>query len=255
MRIAVAGGTGVVGGRVVDAVRAAGAEPVVVARSRGVDLISGAGLDGALAGVDSVIDVSNVTTSSRVTAERFFVTGTKHLMLAGRRAGVRHHVVLSIVGVDRVPLGYYRAKLRHERVAATGPVPASILRATQFHEFVDQTLARVPGPVALVPRMLVQPVAAAEVAAHLVRHALGDPQGRVADLAGPQVRQIVDLAHEVSAARGLRRPIVPVRFPGSTGRTMNDGSLLPTADGPRGALRFEDWLAAGVATSSRSAEE
>lgn len=212
------------------------------------------GLDGALAGVDSVIDVSNITTLSRVSAERFFVTGTKHLMLAGRRAGVRHHVVLSIVGVDRVPLGYYRAKLRHERVAATGPVPTSILRATQFHEFVDQTLARVPGPVALVPRMLMQPVAAGEVAAHLVQLALGDPQGRVADLAGPQVRQIVDLAHEVRAVRGLRRPIVPVRFPGRTGRAMGDGSLLPTTDGPRGELRFEDWLAADVARSARSAE-
>lgn len=244
MRIAVAGGTGAVGRHVVDAVTTAGHEPVVLARSRGVDLSTGQGVDAALAGVDTVVDVSNVTTLSRTTAERFFVTATKHLMLAGRRAGVRHHVVLSIVGVDRSPLGYYRAKLRQEDVALAGPVPTTVLRATQFHEFVDQTMARVPGPVAVVPRMLMQPVAAAEVAAHLVGLAAGEPRGRAAELAGPQVLELVDLAHQVTAVRGLRRPILSVRFPGGAGRAMVDGSLLPLRDGPRGELRFTDWLAA-----------
>lgn len=247
MRIAVAGGTGTVGRHVVAAVEAAGHEPVVLARSRGVDLTTGDGLDAALQEVAAVVDVTNVTTLSRVTAERFFVTAAKNLLLAERRAGVRHHVLLSIVGVDRSPLGYYRAKLRQEEVVLSGPVPATVLRATQFHEFVDQTLARVPGPVAVVPRMLMQPVAAAEVATHLVDLAEGEPRARTADLAGPQMLQLPDLAQEVSAARGLRRPVVPVRLPGGAGRAMVDGSLLPTEDGPRGEVRFADWLAADVA--------
>ena len=242
MRIAVAGGTGVVGRYVVEAVSAAGHEPVVLARSRGVDLTTGAGLDAALDGVSAVVDVSNVTTLSRRTAERFFVLAAKNLLTAARRAGVGHHVLLSIVGVDRSPLGYYRAKLRQEEVALSGPVPATVLRATQFHEFVDQTLARVPGPLALVPRMRIQPVAASEVASHLVGIATREPRSRAADLAGPEVHDLVDLARQVSTARGLRRPVVPVRF----GRAMADGSLLPTEDGPRGRIRFAHWLAEAV---------
>lgn len=249
MRIAVAGGTGVVGRHVVDAVTRAGHEAVVLARSRGADLSTGEGIDAALEGVSAVVDVSNVTTLSRVTAERFFVTAAKNLLLAERRAGVRHHVLLSIIGVDLSPFGYHRAKLRQEKVVGTGPVPTTILRAAQFHEFVDQTFARVPGPIALVPRMLMQPVAAVEVAERLVELALGEPQGRVSDLAGPQVRELVELAHEVSAARDLRRPIVAMSFPGGTGRAMTDGSLLPTKDDPRGKIRFDDWLAADLRQS------
>ncbi|WP_152190235.1 SDR family oxidoreductase [Georgenia satyanarayanai] len=246
MRIAVAGGTGVVGRHVVDAVSASGHEPVVLARSRGVDLTTGAGLDDALGGVTAVVDVSNVTTLSRRTAERFFVRASENLLSAGRRAGVRHHVLLSIVGVDRCPLGYYRAKLRQEAEVLAGPVPATVLRATQFHEFVDQTLARVPGPVAVVPRMRMQPVAASELAAHLVEVAVGEPERRAADLAGPEVHEIVDLAPQVTAARGLRRRVLPVRMPGGAGRAMTDGSLLPTEDGPRGRITFREWLDAEV---------
>ncbi|PYG01873.1 Uncharacterized conserved protein YbjT, contains NAD(P)-binding and DUF2867 domains [Georgenia satyanarayanai] len=246
MRIAVAGGTGVVGTHVVEAVSGAGHEPVVIARSRGVDLTTGAGLDDALDGVSAVVDVSNVTTLSRRTAERFFVRVSENLLAAAHRAGVRHHVLLSIVGVDRSPLGYYRAKLRQEEVVLAGPLPATVLRATQFHEFVDQSLARVPGPVAVVPRMRMQPVAASEVAAHLVEIALGEPQRRAADLAGPQVHEFADLAREVTAARGLRRPVLPVRVPGGAGRAMSDGSLLPAEDGPRGRITFREWLDADV---------
>ncbi|MCM3659395.1 NAD-dependent epimerase/dehydratase family protein [Georgenia satyanarayanai] len=242
MKIAVAGGTGVVGRHVVEAVSAAGHEPVVVARSRGVDLTSGAGLDDVLDGVGAVVDVSNVTTLSRRSAERFFVRASGNLLAAGRRAGVQHHVLLSIVGVDRCPLGYYRAKLRQEEEVLSGPLPATVLRATQFHEFVDQTLSRVPGPVAVVPRMRMQPVAASEVAAHLVEVAAGEPQRRAADLAGPEVHEIVDLARQVTAARGLRRRVLPVRMPGGAGRAMTDGSLLPTDDGPRGRVTFQEWL-------------
>jgi uncharacterized protein YbjT (DUF2867 family) len=150
MRIAVAGGTGLVGGHVVDALRSAEHEPVVLARSRGIDITTGMGLAEALVGVDAVIDVSNVTTTRRRTSVGFFTAGTENLLAAGQRAGVRHHVTLSIVGVDRVGFGYYEGKRAQEKLVLNSPVPGSVLRATQFHEFPGQLLARArptgPGP-------------------------------------------------------------------------------------------------------------
>ncbi len=166
-KIAVAGGTGWVGRRVVESVRALGAEPVVIARSTGVDLTTGTGLEEALAGVDAVIDVSNIVTQSRRRATEFFEASTRHLLRAEERRGVGHHVLLSIVGIDRVGLGYYQAKLAQEEFVRHSEVPWTILRATQFHEFAAQMLG--DGPVALIPSMLSQPVAAQEVADELVR--------------------------------------------------------------------------------------
>lgn len=232
------------GRHVVRAVRDAGHEPVVLARAHGVDLVTTEGLARALTGVDAVVDVANITTLSRRRATRFFGAVSSNLARLGRDAGVRHVVTLSIVGVDRVGLGYYQAKLLQEKVALGGLVGATVQRATQFHEFVDQTLARVPGPLALLPRMRTLPVAAADVAARLVTLAAGEPQGMVEDLAGPEVHELVDLARAVSAARGLRRPVIPVRVAGATGRALATGGLLPTRPGPRGSLGFTEWLAA-----------
>src|SRR4051794_28973559 len=149
MRVAVAGGTGVVGRHVVDALLGAGHTPVTLSRGRGVNLVTGLGLDEAVDGAAAVIDVSNIVTTSRAKSRRFFETATTNLLNAGCRAGVSHHVVLSIVGVDRVKFGYYEGKLRQEELALAGPVPATVLRSTQFHEFPGQILDRVPGPVAV----------------------------------------------------------------------------------------------------------
>ena len=244
MRIAVAGGTGLVGGLLVEELRARGHDPVVLARSTGVDVTTGAGLDAALDGAGAVVDVSNVTTTRRGPAEAFFTAGTRHLLEAGRRAGVGHHVVLSIVGVDRVDTGYYAAKRAQERAVLDGDVPATVLRATQFHEFADQMLARIPGPVAVFPRMRVQPVAAHEVAAALAALVDEAPAGMAPELAGPEVHELVELARRVLAARGSRRPVLPVRLPGRAGRQMVEGALLPTGPGPRGRMTFDEWLAA-----------
>jgi uncharacterized protein YbjT (DUF2867 family) len=244
MRIAVAGGTGVVGHHAVTALAAAGHEPVVLARSQGVDIISGAGLGKALAGVSAVIDASNITTASRKKATEFFEVGTGNLVDAGRRAGVTHHVVLSIVGLERVPMGYYLAKLKHEEVALTSGVPCSVLRATQFHEFAGQVLLRVPGPIAMVPRMQTQTISAREVGAALAALAAGPAVGAAPDLAGPEVHDLADLCRQLLRVRGSRKPLLRVPLPGKVGRAMKDGALLPTSDGPRGTERFADWLAA-----------
>ncbi|MDD9208070.1 NAD(P)H-binding protein [Georgenia sp. 10Sc9-8] len=242
MRVAVAGGTGTVGRHVVRAAQDAGHETVVLARSSGVDLSSGDGVEQALAGVDAVVDVSNITALRRAPAQEFFTTATTHLMAAGSRAGVQHHVVLSIVGVDRVPLGYYQAKRYQERLALVGPVPASVLRATQFYELAAQLPDRVPGPVAVVPRMRSRPVAAREVAVALVALLEREPVGLGPEMAGPEEHDMADLVRRVVQARGQRRRVVGVRAPGAAGRTMASGGLLPTADGPRGQVTFEQWL-------------
>src|SRR5690625_2609464 len=142
MRVAVAGGTGVVGRHVVKSVRTAGHEPVVLSRSRGVDLASGRGLTAALDGVDAIVDVANISTLARRPATRFFTTVSRRLQEAGAAAGVRHLVTLSIVGVDRVGLGYYQGKLAQEAVASSGPVPGTVLRAAKYNEFAEPTIAR-----------------------------------------------------------------------------------------------------------------
>ena len=242
-RIAVAGGTGVVGRHVVEAVRAAGREPVVLARSRGFDLVSGAGLDGALRGVQAVIDVSNAGTPRRAASVAFFTAATSSLLQAGERAGVRHHVALSIVGVDRVDSGYYAGKRAQERLVLAGPVPATVLRATQFHEFVDQVLALSRGPLAPVPSMRTQPVAAREVAAALVDLAVGPTCGQAPELAGPQEHRLPDLARRRLRARGQRRLVVPLRAPVAASRAVATGALLPTGPGLRGTQTFDEWLA------------
>ena len=246
VRIAVAGGTGWTGKLVVGALQAGGDEPVVLARSAGVDLSTGAGLAGKLAGLAAVIDVTNIATTRARAAVRFFETVTANLLAAEQAAGVPHHVALSIVGVDRVDLGYYAGKRRQETLVLRGPGQAgapggTVLRATQFHEFAAQALAR-PGPVVIAPKMLSQPVALAEVVTHLVRLARGEPAGLVPDLAGPEEHlRMPDMIRRLAHARGERRPVIAAGVPGRAGRQLAGGALLP-GPGPRGAITFAEWL-------------
>ncbi|MCF0095659.1 hypothetical protein B0E54_04521 [Micromonospora sp. MH99] len=250
MRIAVAGGTGWVGRLVVNAVRAAGHEPVVLARSTGVDLIRGSGLDEALTGVPVMIDVSNMSTINRKKSENFFGTATGNLLAAGQRGGVRHHVALSVVGADRVNWGYYAGKRRQEALVLDGAVPATVLRSTQFYELAAQMIATIPGPIAVVPQMLIQPIAAHEVANCLVELALADPAGRAPDIAGPQQLRMSDMVRGLLRARGSHRLVLPVRLPGATGRAMAGHGLLPTGPGPRGTQTFDQWLASPAAQNT-----
>ncbi|MGV0626018.1 SDR family oxidoreductase [Mycolicibacter minnesotensis] len=244
MRIAVAGGTGKTGRRVVDKLRKQGHQPVVLARAHGVDLIENTGLDAALDGVEAVIDVADFGTMNAQKARACFGAATTNLLAAAQRSGVRHHVALSIVGVDRVPTGYYQAKLHQEELVRAGGVPWTILRATQFHEFADQILAQVPGPIAIVPKMRSQPIAVREVAAHLCTLATGEPLQMAPELAGPRVEWVADMARQLIRRRGQRRPVISLRIPGAGGKGMANGGLLPTGPGPRGEQTYTDWLAA-----------
>ncbi|GAB3003538.1 SDR family oxidoreductase [Saccharothrix stipae] len=184
MRIAVVGGTGAGGRRVVDEVARSGHEAVVVGRSAGVDLLTGAGLDAALAGCGAVVDVSNSPGWSRDEVERLSTRGTGNLLDASVRAGVRHLVVLSVVGSDEADLDYYFGKRRQEALVMSGPVPWSVLRTTRLPEPAAGSPAGVTGPVP--PRPV--PVAdVADVAARLVELAVGRPQGFVLPLVGPDL--------------------------------------------------------------------
>jgi uncharacterized protein YbjT (DUF2867 family) len=241
MKIAVAGGTGVAGRWTVEALRADGHEPIVITRSAGADLVTGAGLDAALAGVDAVIDATNTTSSGKRASSEFFEATARTLMRTAAVAGVRHIVALSIIGIDRVPYGYYQGKLRQEEVLRESPVPVSILRAAQFHEFPGQYLAKMPGPVVIVPRWLAQPVAAREVGAALARIAAGDPVA-MSELAGPREEIMADMVRQVVRAREDRRLVVSVRLPGTTGKAMASGGGLPDKPGLRGTQTFADWL-------------
>ncbi|WP_370038319.1 SDR family oxidoreductase [Nocardioides sp.] len=251
MRIAVAGATGTVGRHVVEVARERGHEVVGLTRSAGVDLTTGEGLAARLEGVDVVVDVTSTRAQSRKGAEAFFGSVTRTLTTAERAAGIGHHVALSIIGIDRVPSGYYRGKQLQERLLAEGDQPWSVLRAAQFHEFAEQALGFVRvGPVSLVPVMRSQPVAAREVAESLVDLAASGPAGpagRVADLAGPEEHRVDRMARELCRARGLRRSVVPLRLPGAAGRAMRDGSLTAAGDPTAvlGRTTFAEWLAAG----------
>jgi uncharacterized protein YbjT (DUF2867 family) len=231
-----------VGRMVVAAAREAGHEPVILARSAGVDLMTGAGLEPALDGADVVVDVSNVTATSARRSTAYFGQTTRRLLDAGKRAGVKHHLALSIVGCDRVDFGYYLGKRRQEQLVLEADVPGSVLRATQFHEFAGQLLTRLPGPVKAVPLMRSQPVAAREVAEALVGLAVQAPVGMAPELAGPQEEDMTVLARRVLRAEGRRALVVPLRLPGATGRAMAGTGLLPTGPGMRGSETFDAWL-------------
>ncbi|WP_328994249.1 NAD(P)H-binding protein [Kribbella sp. NBC_01245] len=237
MRVAVAGGTGVVGRYVVRALADRGHETVTMSRSTGVDVYTGDGLDRALTGVDAVIDVASVQTMRRKVAVDFFGTTTANLLRAEREADVGHHVLLSIVGIDDMPSGYYAGKVAQETLVTAGEVPWSIVRATQFHEFLAQLLRRARvGPVALIPRLKVETVAAREVAEVLVDLVEAGPSGRTPDLGGPQVARLDQLAKTYLRTTGQRTPLVGVPMPGRFG-------ALVTGPGSRhGRITFDEWL-------------
>jgi len=245
MKVAVAGGTGVVGRHVVSALRAAGQEPVVLSRSQGVDVHDEDGVTAALSGCASVVDVTSVSTTGSRASTSFFEAATRSLLAAGRRAGVTHHVALSIVGAERAPYGYYAGKALQERLVRESGDRWTILRATQFHEFAGQLVSRgKAGGLRLVPRMQSQPVAAAAVGEALAEIAVGAPRGLDRDLAGPRVEDMTSMVRRFLAATGDGGRVLTVPLPGRWGRALRDGSTLPGPDARRAAETFDEWLAA-----------
>ncbi len=243
MRIAVAGGTGLMGSHVVEVARRRGHDAVALSRHGGVDLMTGAGLRAALAGAETVIAVSNVDSMKTDVAVSFFAGATRNLLATERRSGVTHHVALTIVGADAAPEGYYAGKLTQERLIETGDVPWTILRSTQFHEFAALMFVSVrSGPLHAAPRGRVQPVAAREVAEHLVALAEAGPGGRVAEIAGPREESLADMVRAYARAIGHRGWMPELSLPGPYGRAQRNGSLLPKPGAVIGRQTFDEWL-------------
>jgi uncharacterized protein YbjT (DUF2867 family) len=244
MKIAVAGGTGQAGSQAVSAARELGHEVIVLARSKGVDLVAGTGAAAALEGVDAVIDASGVSDDADPIGFHADVARTLHE--AEKSAGVRHHVVLSIVGAARAadyPL--YGAKVAQERAAADSGIPFTIVQSTQFHEFAAQ-LWRFGkrGPVHFAPRGRSQPVAVREVGARLAAAAIAIPAGRTIEFAGPSEESLAGMVKAWAGASGAGGWIMPVNLPGAIGHAMRDGSLLPGTDAELGVQTFAEWISA-----------
>ncbi|OBF09931.1 NAD(P)H-binding protein [Mycobacterium sp. ACS4331] len=248
MRVAVAGATGNIGSRTAAALERDGHEVVRISRSLGVDLITGEGLDAALDGVAAVIDtISSPPISPEETRDYFGVT-TTNLLAAEARAGVRHHVLLSIVGINRIDGGtaHYAGKREQERLIAAGPVPWTIVPATQFHDFA--ALAASWGEqdgVAPIAPLLVQPIAPDDIAAVLAEVATGAPQGRHVDVAGPETQDLVDMARRTHAVLGRDVKLVPT-WSGPLDLSMAGNVLLPGPGARIAPTTFEQWLAAGA---------
>jgi uncharacterized protein YbjT (DUF2867 family) len=241
MKFAVMGGTGLIGARVVRKLNAAGHEAVPHTRSSGVDVVSGQGVDEAAADADVVVNLTNSPTFDQASLD-FFRTSMDNLLAAARKGGVGHFVVLSIVGADRVPeLDYYRAKVLQESILASGPVPYSIVRATQFMEFVDAVLSWTTddGTVRL-PATPIQPIAAEDVAEGVTEVAMGAPLNGIRNIAGPEVFSLDELGRITLAHKPDGRSVVTDPSAGMFAAVKGD--VLTDQNAALAPTRYADWL-------------
>jgi uncharacterized protein YbjT (DUF2867 family) len=247
MRIAVAGATGNIGARTVSVLERDGHEAIRISRSLGVDLITGDGLDAALDGVDAVVDAISAPPINRDETLAYFGTTTRNLLAAEARAGVRHHVLLSIVGVQGIDGNpHYAGKREQERLISEGAVPWTIVPATQFHDFAAMVTSWTEQDgVATIAPLLVQPIAPDDIADVLAEVATGEPQGRYVDVAGPETQDLVDMARRTSEVRGRKVKLVPT-WSGIFSESMAGNVMLPGENARIAPTTFDDWLAAGA---------
>jgi uncharacterized protein YbjT (DUF2867 family) len=244
MKIVVIGGTGLIGSKLVEKLRSAGHDPLAASPDTGVNTITGEGLAGALERAQVVVDVSNAPNRDDAAVLDFFQTSARNVLAAETAAGVQHHVVLSVVGADRLPeSGYMRAKVAQEEAVKAGPVPYTILRASQFFEFIGRIAdSSADGETVRLAPVFVQPESADDVAAALADVAVSDPLNGIVELGGPEQFRLDELARRVLSANHDPRPVtadVHARYYGSE---LDDHSLTPGGNARIAPTRFEDWL-------------
>jgi uncharacterized protein YbjT (DUF2867 family) len=244
MKIVVIGGSGLIGKKLVNKLRESGHEVVAASPSSGVNTVTREGLAPALAGAQVVVDVANAPDWEDNAVLAFFETSGRNLLAAEAAAGVGHHVALSVVGTDRLlASGYFRAKMAQEKLIKASPIPYTIVRATQFYEFVGGIAQfATEGQTVRVPPVPMQPVAADDVAAVLADVAIASPLNGTFELAGPEPIRQDDLVRQFLKATGDARTVITDSKALYYGIKVNDQSLTP-GDNPRiGTIRFEDWL-------------
>ena len=244
MKIVVIGGTGLIGSKLVEQLRNRGHEPLAADLDTGVNLLTGEGLAEALQGAQVVVDVANAPAWSDAEVLDFFETSSRNLLAAETAARVGHHVTLSVVGTDRLPdSGYFRAKLAQENLVKAGPIPYTIVRATQFFEFIGRIAdSSVDGDTVRLPPALVQPESADDVASTLADVAVGAPLNDTVELAGPEAFRLDELARRLLSANGDPREVTADVHARYFGAEVDDRSLTPGDDARIAPTRFEDWL-------------
>jgi uncharacterized protein YbjT (DUF2867 family) len=244
MKIVVIGGTGLIGSKLVELLRKRGNEALAAAPNTGVNTITGEGLAEALNGADVVVDVSNSPSFEDEKVMEFFQASTRNLIAAEKAAGVKQHVILSIVGARRMPeSGYMRAKVAQEDLVKASGVPYSILLSTQFFEFIERVVKEtLDGDVYRLSPALMQPIVSDEVVAALADVTLGAPLNGAIEVGGPEAIAMDELGREVLSAREDPRRIVADVHARYFGTELNDQSLIPSAGARLGSLKFGDWL-------------
>lgn len=244
MKIVVIGGSGLVGTKLAGRLRRNGHEVVAGSPNSGVNTVTGEGLAQALAGARVVVDVANSPSFEDRAVLEFFETSGRNLLAAEAAAGVGHHVALSVVGTDRLPgSGYFRAKMAQEGLIKSSGIPYTILRSTQFFEFIGGIIqSGADGDVVRLSPALVQPVASDDVAAALADFAVGPPVNGTVEVAGPEPYPLDKLAREVLAANEDPRQVIADLHARYFGVALDDRSLTPGADARIAPTRFQDWL-------------
>ncbi len=243
MKIVVIGGTGLIGSKVVSRLRDNGHDVVAAAPNNGVNTLTGEGLAEALTGAAVVVDVSNSPSFEDGLVMEFFQTSTRNLLAAEAAAGVGHHVALSVVGTERLQdSGYFRAKATQEKLIEDGPIPYSIVHATQFFEFVrSMSDAATDGTTVRFSSVLFQPMASDEVADAVTRVALGPPLKTIVEVAGPEQFRMDEFFRDALAFRHDPRTVVTDPHAGYWGAELEERTLLPGIDATLGKIRFDTW--------------
>jgi len=254
MRIVVIGGTGLIGSKLVNKLRERGHEAVAASPNSGVNTITGEGVAEVLRGTSVVVDVSNSPTFEEAAAMDFFTRATTNLLQFEVAGGVKHHIALSVVGTDRLAKrrpsdpeksirGYFRAKEMQEKLIAESPIPYTIVHATQFFEFVESIAdSSTTGSAVRLPSVLIQPMAADDVAAAVGRAAVGPPMNGIIEVAGPKLMKLDEFVRQGLAARDDARTVVTDATSGYFGVEVDERTLIPGANSRLGAISFEEWL-------------
>jgi uncharacterized protein YbjT (DUF2867 family) len=244
MKVVVIGGTGLIGSKLVEKLRAHGHEVVPASPDTGVDTITGAGLVEAIAGADVVVDVSNSPSFEDEAVLKFFETSTRNILDAEARAGVGHHVALSVVGTERLAdSGYMRAKIAQEKLIESASIPYSIVHATQFFEFVTRIADDASdGDTVRVPPVLIQPMAAEDVAAAVCNVALAAPLNNTVEIGGPEPLPFDEFVRQGLRAVGDQRVVVADPRARYFGVRLSERTLVPGDGAQLAETRFDDWL-------------